>query len=82
MESIKDILFMICENQDVYKENIDLIDSGLLDSLAIIRLFSYFEDNNIEIQITRIDRNKLRTVKGIEELVSDYLESDSSIKER
>lgn len=72
MINIKDVLFEICENKDVYNDDIDLIDSGILDSLAIIKLFSYFEDNDLDIQITRIDRNKLRSVKGIEELMQEY----------
>ena len=73
MINVKELLFEICEDKQVYENNVDLIDSGLLDSYAFIELFSKLEDLGIEIQPTRIDRNKLRTVKGIEEIISEYM---------
>ena len=73
MIDVPKLLFEICEDESVYNPDIDLIDSGLLDSFAFIELFSRLEDYNINIQPTRIDRNKLRTIKGIEELISEYL---------
>ena len=69
------ILFEICEDESVYKEDIDLIESGLLDSYAFIELFTTLEDYGIEIQPTRIDRSKLRTIKGIEELIESAVKS-------
>ena len=69
---VKKLLFEICEDERVYDESIDLVESGLLDSFAFIELFSKLEDNGIIIQPTRIDRNLLRSVKGIEELIKDY----------
>ena len=72
MIDVKKILFEICEDENVYNEKIDLIDSGLLDSYAFIELFSRLEDEGIIIQPTRIDRNKLRTVKGIEQLIKEH----------
>lgn len=72
MIDIKKILYEICESDLVYREDIDLIESGLLDSYAFIELFSRFEDHGIFIPITRIDRSKIRTVKGLEELVNTY----------
>ena len=71
---IPKLLYEICEDEGVYKEDIDLVESGLLDSYAFIELFSKLEDFGIVIQPTRIDRSQLRTVKGIEKLVNDYLE--------
>ena len=73
MVNIADILFDLCEDDSVYQPGTDLIDSGLLDSFATIELFSRLEDEGIFIQLTRIDRTKLHTVEGIEELVNDYL---------
>lgn len=73
MMNIQDILFDICDDELVYEDNIDLIESGLLDSFALIELLSRLEDDGIEIQPTRIDRNKFRTVKGIEQLINEYL---------
>ena len=69
---VKELLFEICEDERVYDESIDLVDSGLLDSFAFIELFSKLEDLGITIQPTRIDRNLLRSVKGIEKLIEDY----------
>ncbi len=71
--NIPDLLYEICEDDGVYNEDIDLIESGLLDSYAFIELFSRLEDYGITIQPTRIDRTKLRTIKGIESLINDYL---------
>ena len=70
--NVKDLLFEICEDESVYEDGIDLFETGLLDSYAFIELFSKLEDLGISIQPTRIDRTKLRTVKGIEELINDY----------
>ena len=69
---IKKILYEICEDEAVYDDKIDLVDSGLLDSYAFIELFSRLEDEGITIQPTRIDRNKLRTINGIKELIEEH----------
>lgn len=71
MRDIKDILYEICEDEAVYEEGVDLIETGLLDSYAIIELLSVLEDEGIVIQVTRIDRNMLRTVSGIEKLIKE-----------
>lgn len=73
---IPKLLYEICEDDGVYEKGIDLIESGLLDSYAFIELFSKLEDYGIIIQPTRIDRNQLRTIKGIEKLVDDYLKKN------
>jgi D-alanine--poly(phosphoribitol) ligase subunit 2 len=72
---IKQILQEVCEDDSVLEKDIDLIDSGLLDSYAFIELLAKLEDNGIFIQPTRIDRNQLRTIEGIENLVDDYLKT-------
>ncbi len=69
---VKQLLYDLCEDERVYEKDIDLIESGIIDSFAFIELFSRLEDYGINIQPTRIDRNKLRTVKGIEELIDNY----------
>ena len=73
MIDVKKILYEICEDEKVYEEGIDLVDSGLLDSYAFIELFSILEDYGIIIQPTRIDRNLLRSVEGIEKLIKDHM---------
>ncbi|MBQ6106164.1 MAG: hypothetical protein IJL03_09505 [Lachnospiraceae bacterium] len=72
MIDVKKLLFEICEDKAVYDEGIDLIESGLMDSLAVIELFEALEDEGIELQPTRIDRNCLRTAEGIERLIREY----------
>ena len=69
------LLYEICEDEGVYEEGVDLIESGLLDSYAFIELFSILEDYGINIQPTRIDRSQLRTVEGIKKLIDEYLEN-------
>lgn len=71
--NIPKLLYEICEDEAVFEKDIDLIESGLLDSFAFIELFSRLEGYGIVIQPTRIDRSQLRTVEGIEKLVKDYL---------
>ena len=71
MINVKDLLFEVCGDRAVYEDGIDLIDSGLLDSLALIELFNALEDEGIELQPTRIDRNFLRTPAGIETLIGE-----------
>lgn len=73
MIDVKKILYEITENKKVYDDNIDLFESGILDSFAFIEFFSILEDMNIELEPTRIDKDKLRTVKGIEKLIQEYL---------
>ena len=71
--NIPDLLYELCEDVAVYEKDIDLVESGILDSYVFIELFSRLEDYGIVIQPTRIDRSKLKTIKGIESLVDDYL---------
>lgn len=69
--NIKELLYEICEDERVFEDNINLVDSGLLDSYVFIELFARLEDYNIFLQPTRIDRSNLQTVAGIEELIND-----------
>ena len=71
MIDVEEMLCEICETDKGRDRNIDLIESGILDSYAIIELFTRLEDEGIELQITRIDRKLLHTVKGIETLISE-----------
>ena len=76
MIDICEILYSICEDENVYNKDFDLIDSGLLDSYAFIELFSILEDNGILIQPTRIDRELLRTPGSIEKLIKETLNNE------
>lgn len=73
MIDVQKLIYEICEDKRVYEDDMDLVESGLLDSYAFIELFSRLEDCGIIIHPTRVDRTKLRTVKGIEELINQYL---------
>lgn len=73
MIDVKKLLYEIIEDEQIYEEDIDLIESGLLDSFSFIELFSRLEDLGIIIQPTRINRQKLRTIKGIEEIIKEHL---------
>lgn len=69
MINVKQLLYEICEDERVFEPGIDLIESGLMDSLAMIELFSALEEEGIELQPTQIDRNLLRSPEGIEALI-------------
>lgn len=71
MIDVEEMLCEICETDKVRDPDLDLIESGILDSYAIIELFTRLEDEGIELQITRIDRKLLHSVKGIEKLISE-----------
>ena len=74
MIDITKILYEICEDENVYDLDFDLIENGVLDSYAYIELFSILEDNGIFLQPTRIDRELLRTPRSIQKLIDDYKE--------
>ena len=82
MKDLKEILMEICEDERVLDSSIDLLESGILDSFAFIELFSYLEDEGIELQPTRIDRNSLRSIDGIQKLIDDYLKSKQHNRDR
>ncbi|MBQ7874674.1 MAG: hypothetical protein IJ306_05895 [Oscillospiraceae bacterium] len=71
MTDVKELLYEICEDERVFDEEIDLVETGLLDSYSAIELISRLEEEGIEIQLTRIDRNLLHTAAGIEKLISE-----------
>jgi len=71
MIDISKILYEICGDESVLDPNCELIESGLLDSLAMIELVSRLEDEGVIIHLTRIDRNRLKTPKSIAELIEE-----------
>lgn len=72
MIDVCQLLFEICEDERVYDKNFDLIASDVLDSFAMIALFSALEDEGIALSPTRVDREMLRTPRGIEALIAQY----------
>lgn len=61
----------ICGLDEPLKDDEELIESGILDSLALIELISALEEEDIVIHLTRIDRNRLKTVSSINRLIEE-----------
>lgn len=66
------LLYEICEDKRVYDKDFDLLASDVLDSFAMIELFTALEDEGIMISPTRVDRAMLQTPRRIEELIASY----------
>ncbi len=68
----------ICGLDEPLKDDDELIESGILDSLAIIELISALEEEeDIVIHLTRIDRNMLKTVSSINQLIEETRKRDN-----
>jgi len=74
-EMIRNLLVHVCGTEEALDESIDLIDSGILDSLAFIELLTELDFEGISIQPTQVDRNRFRNVNSIIELVKEYQSS-------
>ena len=71
-EMIRNLLVRVCGTEVALDDSIDLIDSGILDSLAFIELLTELDFEGISIQPTQVDRNCFRNVNSIIELVKEY----------
>lgn len=65
------ILYEICGNEAVLSPDCELLESGLLDSYAMIELLSRLEDEGIIIYPTRTDRSRFKTPRSISELADE-----------
>lgn len=72
-QKVRRILVDACGSEEVLRQGIDLLDSGLLDSLGLISLLDGLEDIGIVIQPTQVDRNEFRTLEGIFNLCKKQL---------
>lgn len=72
MTDVDAILREVCGEEAVRDPDFDLLESGVLDSLAMIELFSRLEEEGVELQPTRIDRELLRTPRSIRRMVAQY----------
>ena len=72
-QKVRRILVDACGIEEVLQQGIDLLDSGLLDSLGLISLLDGLEDIGIVIQPTQVDRNEFRTLEGILNLCKKQL---------
>lgn len=71
MIDVKQLLYEICDDERVLESDTELLESGILDSLAFIELFSRLEEEGLPLQPTQIDRSSLRTPGQIEKLIRE-----------
>ena len=58
-----------CTKRKITKD-MDLVESGILDSLGLITFLSKLEDLDILIHITRVDKKILRKVETLQEYIN------------
>ena len=72
-EQIIDIIKKVT-GYDELREDIDLLEEDIIDSLAFIELITELEDTfNIEIQPTQVPGDTWRSIDGIVKLVEDKI---------
>ena len=59
-----------CTKRKITKD-MDLVESGILDSLGLITFLSKLEDLDIEIPITRVDKKILRKVETLQDYINE-----------
>ncbi|MDS1003607.1 D-alanine--poly(phosphoribitol) ligase subunit DltC [Clostridium sporogenes] len=71
-QKILDILVDVCGDEEVIEDkDVNLFDSGLLDSLGVIELLLQIEEVlNVKIQPTEITREDIQTPNKVIELIS------------
>lgn len=72
---IKELLYKITENKAVH-EDVDFIDSDILDSYAIIMLINALEDLGIIIDLREAHSDSFRNIEGIEQLINNSLRKE------
>lgn len=73
-DQVIEVLAEVCQN-DVVKDdpNIDLFDSGLLDSFGTVELLVQIEERfGINVPITEFDRETWNTPNKIAEQLADF----------
>ncbi|MFA5657744.1 MAG: phosphopantetheine-binding protein, partial [Oscillospiraceae bacterium] len=73
-DKVLKILDYVCDSAEPLKVDTELLDSGLLDSLAMIELFNELEDVGINLQPTMMDRESFRTPAAISTEIERFLE--------
>ncbi|MBQ3177684.1 MAG: acyl carrier protein [Clostridia bacterium] len=68
---IPKLLYEIIGDEAVLEPDCELLESGLLDSLALIELVNLLEEEGVTLHLTRIDRQRLKTTGSITELVKE-----------
>lgn len=70
--NIPETLFSLCGDERVFDPNCELIESGIMDSLAWIEFFSLLEENGIGLQPTEVTREELSTPEKLSGLLEKY----------
>ncbi len=68
VEQVIGLLEEFCEHDEPIKPGTELLDSGLLDSMAFIELLNALEDLGCEVQPTRCPPGSFSTPESIAEL--------------
>ncbi len=68
---VKVFLKEVCELDYIPSDDCELLESGILDSYALIELVSALEDEGIEIHLTRIDKELLKTPASLQRLIDE-----------
>ena len=68
---IPKLLYEIIGDEAVLDPDCELLESGLLDSLALIELVNLLEEEGVTLHLTRIDRQRLKTTGSIAALVRE-----------
>lgn len=74
-ESVRSLLVQACGTEAVLRPGTDLLEEGLLDSLAMIELLEGLEDLGVILYPTQVPRECFRTVEGILALVAKATET-------
>ena len=57
-------------NREEIGDDLNLIENGILDSLAVLKLVAYIEDSyNISLDPSEIDPDNLSTINAIDSLI-------------
>ena len=72
-EKLLDIVETICDDEVVREDlDMDLVEEGLLDSLAVVELLIAIEDEfGVRLSTTEYDKEDLATVHKIEKVLKE-----------
>lgn len=73
--TLEQLIAKACRTDDVLAEpDLDLVEAGLLDSMAFVELIFGLEDQlDVTVPPTEVDRNDLNTVNKIIDFVDERL---------
>ncbi|MGN0547516.1 MAG: phosphopantetheine-binding protein [Acutalibacteraceae bacterium] len=78
--NVKEFIKDVCDLDELPEDDLELIESEILDSLAVIELLSALEDEGIVIHLTQIDRRMLKTPASLQKLIDEAAEKTFAVK--